>query len=445
MTEGSTRPDSLAQALDLAGWGPRDLARAVNAWLTRRGRSSERIDITAAYPWVRSNYCPHGSIPEVVATVLTDQLGTYIAAEHLWPDHNRARRSTAKVADMAAGTSLDQVVRSLEQLVDGARPLPTAGPDLVAAVLDGIHTVVDSIPAQSGRDRVLAPQADLIATHVGALRHLDDRQGGGALSLRYVSHELASVLDLIRTASYQPEVGRELLTTVADLAQLAGWMQFDAGESAIAQRYLLLATRVARAAEDNGRMINNVGMLSYIAAHGGHGVDAVRLVQAAESLHTSSRLLQARAAGRAATAHAIAGDLGAFRAAAGRSQELLAAASPDDASPYLYYLTPTQLYAEAGHGLLALAQRADLYQQSLLKQAVEYAHADREHRRRPRVPAVGPAARLPAGPGAHAAPRSRRLCRGGAGGGRADGGGPVGALCGDPARAPSWSGPAPAV
>lgn len=35
-------------------------------------------------------------------------------------------------------------------------------------------------------------QADLIAQHVGALRHLDDQQGGGALSLRYVPHELTT-------------------------------------------------------------------------------------------------------------------------------------------------------------------------------------------------------------------------------------------------------------
>ena len=371
MAEADLQPKSLAEALDLAGWGPRDLARAVNSWLTRRGRAAERIDITAAYPWVRSNYCPHGSIPEIVATVLSDHLGTFVSAEQLWPGHSRARRSTAQAVELGDGQCLDGLVRSLEQLVSGSRPLPTHGPDLVVAVLDGIQTTIESIPAQAKPDRIRLPQTELIASHVSALRHLDDRQGGGALSLRYVTHELAGVLDLVRSASYEPEVGRDLLTIVADLAQLAGWMQFDAGETAVAQRYLLLAIRVARAAGDDGRMVNNVGMLAYVASYTDYGTDALRIIDAANSVPTSSDLLQARTAGRAATAHASVGDLGAFRAAADRSQNLLASAAHDDLAPYLYYLNPNQLSAEAGYGMLTIAMRTELYRQPLLKQAIE--------------------------------------------------------------------------
>ncbi len=371
MADTGVRPNSLAEALDLIGWGPRDLARAVNSWLIRRGRSAERIDITAAYPWVRSNYCPHGSIPEVVATILTDRLGSYVSAEQLWPGHARARRSAAKAVALGADQNFDGLVRSLEQLVSGSRPLPTRGPDLVAAVLDGIQTTVESIPAHAKPDRVRLPQTELIASHVTALRHLDDRQGGGALSLRYVTHELAGVLDLVRSASYEPEVGRDLLTIVADLAQLAGWMQFDAGETAIAQRYLLLAIRVARAAGDDGRMVNNAGMLAYVASYTEHGPDALRIIDAAHGVPTSSDLLRARTTGRAATAHASVGDLGAFRAAADRSQDLLASAAVDELSPYLYYLSPDQLSAEAGYSLLTIAMRTELYRQPLLKQAIE--------------------------------------------------------------------------
>jgi hypothetical protein len=362
---------SLPEALALAGWGPRDLARAVNTWLSRRGRADERIDLTAAYPWVRLGYCPHGSMPEIVATVLTDHLGVFVSATQLWPGHARAARSTSRTADLADGGGIDHVVRSLDQLVDGARPMPVGGPDLIAAVLDGIGSPMTPPASDVGRDRVLLPQAELIASHVTALRHLDDRQGGGALSLRYVTRELASVLDLVRSASYEPEVGQDLLTVVADLAQLVGWMHFDAGESAVAQRYLLLAIRVARAANDTGRMVNTIGMLAYVAAYTGNGADAVHIIATGETVPTSSRLLQARSAGRAASAHAAIGDLAAFRAAADRSQNLLASASGDDTSAYLYYLNPDQLSAEAGHGLLRIAETSDLFRGQLLKQAVE--------------------------------------------------------------------------
>ena len=42
---------------------------------------------------------------------------------------------------------------------------------------------------------------------------LDDRDGGGALSLRYVTAELRSVLDPVEYASYGPQTGKQLLTS----------------------------------------------------------------------------------------------------------------------------------------------------------------------------------------------------------------------------------------
>jgi len=82
-------------------------------------------------------------------------------------------------------------------------------------------------------------------------------------------------------------------------------------------------------------------------------------------------MLQARILGRAATAHAAAGNLAEFRTAAGEAQDLLAAASGTDDVPYLYYLNADQLAAEAGQGLLTLACQAQAFQTRLLKEAVD--------------------------------------------------------------------------
>ena len=49
----------------------------------------------------------------------------------------------------------------------------------------------------------------------------------------------------------------------------------------------------------------------------------------------------------------------------------MASAVNDELSPYLYYLSPDQLSAEAGYGLLTIAMRTELYRQPLLKQAIE--------------------------------------------------------------------------
>ena len=136
------------------------------------------------------------------------------------------------------------------------------------------------------------------------------RHGGGALSLRYVTAELRSVADLVEYASYRPEVGRALLTIMADLAQLLGWLSFDSSKYGAAERYLLLSLGVSRALGASDRAANAIGMLSYVSAFAGHGPDAVRLAEAAErEAGKGDPILRARLLGREATAAAADGDL----------------------------------------------------------------------------------------------------------------------------------------
>ncbi len=367
--EPTSTTTPLGRALDDAGWGPRDLTRAVNAWLTERGRTDERIDATAAYPWVRFGFCPRRGIDEVVATVVSHRLGRYVGAEELWPDRARTHRAPGRV-DLPSG-GIEGALRSLEHLAAGGRPTLISSTDLTFAAILGLREEIPPPAVTRGRDRVHPSQAALIAEHVTALRQLDDRQGGGALSLRYVFRELGSVLELLRCGSYEPQVADTLLTSIADLAQLAGWMHFDAGATDVAQQLLVLAIHIARAARDNDRAANNAGMLAYIAAETGAGGDSVAIADAASRMPTTSRLLEARIVGRQATAHAADGNISGFYAATDRARELLDSARLDHTEPFLYYLTPDQLAAEAGYSLVKMAHRSDLHRRKLLAQAAQ--------------------------------------------------------------------------
>ena len=148
-------------------------------------------------------------------------------------------------------------------------------------MLDQLSAAVVTARHRAGHDRVLADQVGLISSHVTALRRLDDRHGGGALSLRYVTAELRSVADLAQYASYDRDTGERLLTIVADLAQLLGWLSFDSSRYGAAERYLLLSLGVCRALGLRDRAANAIGMLSYVSASAGHGPQAVRLAEAA--------------------------------------------------------------------------------------------------------------------------------------------------------------------
>jgi hypothetical protein len=373
-------PAPLAEALRKAGWGPRQLAGAINGWLSDSGQPRLRINATAPYSWVKQGYFPRRPIPSITATVLSQRLGSVITVEQLWPGRGVAGNGP----EIAAADGMD-LIRTTEEVMQELSMLASSGignvqhvvvgangADLTAAVLDGLGTTARWTRQLARRERVLPPQVDLIASHVAGLRRLDDRHGGGALSLRYASGELRSVLDLIHSADYEPAVGQRLLTIAADLAQLVGWMQFDSGNYGLAERYLLLSGRITRSSGQSGRFANAIGMLAYVSSFAGHGAEALRLAEAAlRAYPQGDPILLARLRGREATAAAAAGDLSRFRAASEAARGLLSAHQTSGAPAYLYYLELQQLTAEAGQGLVWLADGTGAFRRSLLREAIE--------------------------------------------------------------------------
>ena len=364
-------PASLNDALHLAGWGPRDLVAAINDRLTDPAR---RLDLTAAYPWIQRGYVPYEPIPAVAASVLSQRLGYPVSAAQLWPNkRSRGLPALNAVSALDGISTIDDFVEVLGELtmlgaVGQHRVAGANGPDLLA-VVEGLHCSVRWTRRHATRERVLPAQVEVIAAHVAGLRRLDDRHGGGALSLRYVTSELRGVLDLVRTADYEKAVGKRLLTILSDLAQLVGWLHFDAGAHGSAERYLLLSIGVSRSLNDAGRATNAIGMLAYVSAFAGHGDAASQIASAGTRICPDEPTLRARITGRLATAAAASGDLSAFRRAVDEAQALLARA-PADAPDYLYYLEPEQLTAEAGQGLVVLAERISPYRKKLLHEAI---------------------------------------------------------------------------
>ena len=372
----SDPPTPLADLLRLADWGPRQLVNAINARLSSQGRDRLRLDPTAGYSWTNRGFRPRPPIPDAAAAVLTDRLGFAVTVEQLWPTHGPAPGTRSAAIGLDALTHLDDLVRELSQLTTTS-PTPrspiedASGADLTAAVLDQLRGAVLVARNRAGRERVLPEQVDLIEAHVAGLRRLDDRHGGGALSLRYVGAELRNVVDLVEYANYDLTTGRRLLAIVADLAQLLGWLHFDSSRYGSAERYLLLSVGVCRSLDARDRAANAIGMLSYVSAFAGHGPQAVRLAEAAAAeCRTSDPTLRARLLGREATAAAADGDLARYRRCAEQAAVLLERARTYNGPSFLYYLNPMQLAAEAGQGLVVLAERTTASRKRLLSEGI---------------------------------------------------------------------------
>jgi len=369
---------SLEDLLRLAEWSPRQLVAAINARLSSQGRDRMRLDPTAGYSWVRRGFRPRPPVPDIAAAVLSDRLGFTLTPAQLWPGRADPGDPICATNDLDTVVSPQYLANELGKLaVIAGTPrspiAPASGADLAGAVIDQFRGTVKAAYGRSGQDRVLPEQVDLISAHVAALRRLDDRHGGGALSLRYVTAELRSVLDLVEHSSYDPVTGRRLLTLVADVAQLLGWLSFDSGRTGPAERYLLLSLGVCRSLDDAGRAANVIGMLSYVSAFAGHGIGAVRLAEAAMAeCAKPGPVLRARLLGRDATAAAADGDLVRFRRQSAEAAVLLHRHTASaQSSSFLYYLTAEQLAAETGLALVLLAERASMGRKRLLTQAID--------------------------------------------------------------------------
>ncbi|MBC7267725.1 hypothetical protein ACF09G_36400 [Streptomyces albogriseolus] len=365
----------LADALDRAGWSPRELVRVLNRRLGVIGEPT--LHLTAAFGWLRGGAPRSEIVRRLTASVLTEATGTPYTAADLWSG-KRGPATPEKTAteDLLGRRSLTDVLATAAAWTatdprDQAALHPAADDRLFSAVWDATRQAPLRTHAATGPEQVLPDFMDVLEAHLRRLRRLDDTAGGGALSQRYVRIELAGVLDLLRNSRYTADIGTRLLQTASGMSQLAGWMAFDADLTAAAQRYQLIAIRLARHAGESDAVTNVLGMLSYQYAASARPAAALRLAEAAvEHSVRSLPIVRARAWGRLATAHAAAGDIDAFRTATDRCRELLQHRRDDD-PPALYYFTPDQVAAETGHALVELAAAKPRHAKRLLAEAAE--------------------------------------------------------------------------
>lgn len=382
--EGSAAPSGrapnqhLADALQRAAWSPRELVRALNPRLNALGEPP--LHPTAGRSWINGSQPRSETVRRLVVTVLTEATSHPHSVTELWgTDHGSSRRENSATDDLLGPRPLADVLTTAAAWTateprEQAILHPASETTLFSAVWDAtrqrpLHTfhAFPNPPAET----VTPEFVDFLEAHLRRLRRLDDTTGGGAISQRYVRIELAGALELLRCGRYDDDLGARLLITASGLAQLAGWMAFDADLAAAAQRYQLLAIRLARSAGDNHAVANVLGMLAYQHAAYAKPTAALRFAEAAvDHSARSLPIVRARAWGRLATAHAATGDIDAFRTATDQCLTLLNHRHDDDPSA-LYYFTAEQVAAETGHALVELAAINPATAPRLLAEATE--------------------------------------------------------------------------
>jgi hypothetical protein len=357
-------PSPLAACLNALEWGPERLAREINR-LCGEGTVSSK----APYKWRKGARPRQPGVALAAAQVIGRALGRKIGVEELWPDligedgpvHADdgldtpwTQDGTRNVADTVTRRHLSMNRRKL---------LALAGPALTAPAIGGwLLQPAAPFRAHQGDERVSPLMLQTVARRIADLRRLDDDQGGGPTVMAMATHDLEWVLRLVSEGSYGVETGRNLHEVAAELAQLAGWLAFDAGDHGRAQHYWLIALRAAHTIDDRLLGAHILSGLGYQAVWVNNPQDALAILQAARAgiRHQQPGAVHALLASRQARAHALLRQGHAMQSCLDDADHAIAAASDTDPG-WSYWITPAVLTGDAGRAWLDLGrpQRAE--------------------------------------------------------------------------------------
>jgi len=358
----------LERLLGRAGWTSENLGDHLNRLAATLG---VKVRVHRRYPrrWVYAEKdrltprIPRDPLPSLVCLLLYQRLGDPVTPKMLgWP--------------VARGVLYVPADDGLRQAWDGLGAMAALGEVVDADSMERRHFMaMTGLTLTAVAHQWLLDPARVAASVLGkrvdhavvddlervaeARRRLDDSLGGGSL-LPATREDLRLVVALLRNSSYTQEVGRRLYAVAAEFSRLAGWLAYDTGQPALAQRYFLAALRAAHASSDRAIGANILGFMSVQAAQSSTPRDAVVLAESA--LIAEQALTPAVAAsmyGRLALGAAYAGDATACLRAQARAFDLLSRSVSENEPPWIYWFTEADAQGLAGWSLLALGRSAD--------------------------------------------------------------------------------------
>ena len=217
-----------------------------------------------------------------------------------------------------------------------------------------------SSPFGTGRRRVGESDIDAIQQVVRSYRELDNRLGGGRVRGAVVHYLNSEVTPLLADGRFNAETGVRLAAMGAELAQVAGWMAYDAGLHGHAQRYLTLALSFARHAGNSGLGAEVLAAKAHQAVYLERPAEAVDLARAAQATARRAGLptLLAECSVMEAHGHAANNDARACAQALSDAETAFGRAVRANNPAWLSYFDEAYLAARMGDCSGPLANRS---------------------------------------------------------------------------------------
>lgn len=252
--------------------------------------------------------------------------------------------------------------------------LISSGAALSAIALQWSDTLTDlPLPPSQGR-RLTDAMLARLEQRLNDLRHLDDVLGSTELRPSAVA-EYNLLSTLAQQAVYDDAVARRLFSALAEASRMCGWLHFDSGLHAAAQRFYITALRASATAADPEVGANTLNFMTIQTYSVGNPQDAVNLIQVAQrqvSGHTTARV-RAGLHARAARALSKTGDLKGCARELDAARDAYTAGPHDDDPPWAYSLTAGEIEMLAGSSALDLKDPGRALEHFAAAQQAEYA------------------------------------------------------------------------
>lgn len=373
MTEIPTNTQ-LAAVMTEAGMSRKGLARRVADISRNRGdRPPASPDHNRVRRWVMTGEVPKASTQRCIALALQDKLGRRVTPQEIGftadEDKLDLDEDGAKYPEhVSKSVALLTALTSTDDNDEVAGPDWTSGPtsSVITDYLLGQSLVVATEFPFGGDRRLAAPIRDTTASFM----KLDFQYGGGYMRSLLENFFKTNVAPLLNRHFPETE-RRDLFSAAAEVAQLLGWTNYDAGRHREAQRYLIQGLRLAKEAGDHmlgGRLLSN---LSHQANYLGAYNDAVRYARAAQqaTLNFATPTVTALYLAHEARALASLGDSRGCAAVIDRAESTFDASRPESEPAWASYVDSAEIASEWAHCFRDLGEPRNAV--SFMEQAIQ--------------------------------------------------------------------------
>ncbi|WP_406458037.1 Tat pathway signal protein [Streptomyces sp. NBC_00876] len=326
---GRIRNERLAARIAETGWSQPRTAAAVLRVAQESG-AAELYGISRSHiaMWIQGTR-PSGRAPRILCETLTRRLGRPITLADIGLESEPARPAAdgsdwgTDTLTMLAALGRDDLDRVHRRQILATSAYSVAGLTIPgAAWWQKAGATAGKRPANSTGTATAADVEDIRQT-TAFFSARDQQRGGGAGRSALAAHLTMEAAQHLTGRFAGDQVRRDLYTAVSEMAYLAGWMGFDASEHRTAQRYFILAVKLAAEAGDGPLAGHILRAMAHQAVDLGHPRQALDLAAASmESTRygRASRREKALLSIVHARALAVSGDRTGALAAIGRAE-----------------------------------------------------------------------------------------------------------------------------